>query len=285
MRQVFGLSEDKESITLKRFHGNFEHASHVEMQNEVYGIFLDIETTGMSLQKDKIINLGYILFSFEKSCGLKIKIHKEFNQLQDPKMSLSPKIISLTGFKDEDLVGKSIDWTEVQRDFEKSSLIIAHNASFDRGFVDQCLPLSKDKIWACSMSQIDWREKGHGSSAIEYLAKDHGYFFDGHTALVDAKASLHLLTLQDPDTQKNYLHELLQNARIKMKWVYAAGADFSVKDELKERGYSWERHEKVWRKKVPETSQEEEEFILSHPLAGNAKIKVIPLHDNFKKMT
>ena len=282
MRQVYGLSEDQNVITLQRFSGHININTSLDCEKDVRGIFLDVETTGTIASRDKIINLGYILFTFEKSTGRIIRLEKEFNQLEDPKEKLSPIITKLTGYKDEDLVGKAIDWIEVEEDFKSADIIIAHNAQFDRGFLDKYLPISRDKIWACSMSQINWREKGHGSCALEFLAKDHGFFFDGHTALIDAKASFYLLTLINPETKKDYFSELLEQARIPMKWVYAFGSDFSIKDELRDRGYRWERSEKVWRKKVPLNSNEEEEFILNHPLAGSSKIKHIPLKENFK---
>lgn len=282
MRQVFGMSEDGKSIILKRFEGSLQFESSLTQQTEAYALFVDVETTGINTQADKIIDLGYVLFSYEKATGKVTSIVKEFSQLQDPEEPLSDTVKKITGYSDEDLRGKKIDWKEVEADIAKAQVIIAHNAWFDRGFLDRYLPSSREKVWACSMSQIDWKDKGHGSRSVEFLAKDHGFFFDGHTALMDVKACLQLLAMSDPDTRSPYLLELLNNARVKKKWVFANGAGFDLKDELKKRGYKWEPKKKVWKKCVPLENMEEEEFLGQHPLGGEASSEPISFHDLFK---
>ncbi|NRA46351.1 MAG: DNA polymerase III subunit epsilon [Oligoflexales bacterium] len=282
MRQVFGMSEDGNSIILNRFIGELEFSYPGEPKAQATGLFLDVETTGVATQKDKIIDLGYILFSYEKVTGRITGIVKEFSQLQDPGEPLSTIVKQITGYSDADLKGKEINWDEVAADFDKANVIIAHNARFDRGFLDRYLPISSKKVWTCSMAQIDWKEKGHGSRSVEFLAKDHGFFFDGHTALMDVKACVKLLGTEDPESGYPYLLELLGNARIQKKWVYANGAGYDLKDELKQRGYMWERQKKVWKKCVPAESMEEEEFLAQHPLGGEASSEPILLHDLFK---
>ncbi|MFK7827439.1 MAG: 3'-5' exonuclease [Oligoflexales bacterium] len=282
MRQVFGMSEDGNTIVLERFDGKLKFASVDTPHTQALGLYLDVETTGIIVQTDKIIDLGYVLFSYEKTTGRITGIVKEFSQLQDPEEALSPIVKKITGYSDSDLKGKKINWTEVAADFEKANVVIAHNARFDRAFIDRYLPASRQKVWTCSMSQIDWKNKGHGSRSLEYLAKDHGFFFNGHTALMDAKASLKLLKMHDPDKDVPYLHELLGNARIQKKWVFANGASFDLKDELKQRGYMWERQKRVWKKCVPLESMEEEEFLAQHSLGGQTSSEPISLHDLFK---
>jgi DNA polymerase-3 subunit epsilon len=132
------------------------------------------------------------------------------------------------------------------------------------------------------VDQIDWRGKGHGTKSLEYLCKDHGFFFKGHTALADVEAALNLVSQIDPDTGKPYLDELLKNARTLCKWVIAKNSRYEIKDELKNRGYRWDAKQKVWKIKVPLESREEEEFLSDHPLGGNPVTKEIPLEDNFK---
>ncbi|MFK7827834.1 MAG: hypothetical protein AB8G05_27045, partial [Oligoflexales bacterium] len=85
-----------------------------------------------------------------------------------------------------------------------------------------------------------------------------------------------------PDKDTPYFLELLSNARIQKKWVFANGADFDLKDELKQRGYLWERQKRVWKKCVPLESMEEEEFLAQHSLGGKASSEPILLHDLFK---
>ena len=44
--------------------------------------------------------------------------------------------------------------------FSISQLCVAHNASFDRAFLDRYLDGSKTKVWACSINDINWIERG-----------------------------------------------------------------------------------------------------------------------------
>jgi len=281
MRQVIGLSEDGNEITLKKFSGNFDFPPS-ETLNLVTAIFLDIETTGFDPLNDKIIDLGYIVFQFDKESRNITEIKKRFSQLEDPKRSLSEEIQRLTGYDDDALKGKEINWEEVAADFGEASVIIAHNALFDRAFLDSSLPISADKIWACSYSQIEWKQKGHPSNALECLAMNHGFFYDAHTALPDASACLNLISIIDPDTQNSYLSELLSNAAIKKKRVIAQGATFDFKDELRKRGYRWNNDERNWSILVPADSFEEERFIEDNPNAGTPIVIEIALKDNFK---
>lgn len=293
MRQVFGMAADGQSIMLNRFNADSffqeleakrDSAKNEQSQQAVStAILLDVETTGTNKQKDKIIDLGYLVFSYAKQTGELLAIQKEFSQLEDPEEELSEEIIKLTGYTNADLAGKSIDWQEVRQDFENAQVIVAHNAYFDRAFLDRYLDLSKDKIWTCSMSQIPWRQKGHGSRSLEFLLKDHGLFFDGHTALADVKATLRLLSFTDPETHYSYFKELLDEARIPMKWVFAKNASFDFKDQLKDRGYMWDATLRSWKKKCPQDTDSEETFISNNsPAAGHAVVEAIKFSDHFK---
>jgi DNA polymerase III subunit epsilon len=46
-------------------------------------------------------------------------------------------------------------------------LVIAHNADFDRRFLERRVPAFATKHWACSRSDIDWKAEGIRSSALE----------------------------------------------------------------------------------------------------------------------
>ncbi|WP_247512603.1 hypothetical protein [Bradyrhizobium sp. 157] len=44
-------------------------------------------------------------------------------------------------------------------------VIIAHNAAFDRTFMERYCPSFEHQAWACSVSEIEWRimaSKAHG---------------------------------------------------------------------------------------------------------------------------
>ena len=202
------------------------------------GIFLDVETTGLNYEKDKIIEIALVPFEFAKD-GRIFNIKDDYSCLNDPGIPLSPKIVSLTGLTDEKLIGKSFDISLINNIVESVDLVIAHNASFDRKFVEKIFPVFKTKAWACSANQISWENENIASKKLEYLAYKFGFYFDGHRATIDCYASLHLLSKRLPISGDLALNALLKSARAKSFRIWAIGSVFEKKNVLKNRGYRW----------------------------------------------
>lgn len=110
-------------------------------------VVLDVETTGFSPHKgDRIIEIGIIeLVNYQPT-------QNEFQQFFDPGQRLSSRITQLTGIRDRDLAGKPKfgDPTVVRQlvDFIGRSDIVAHNASFDRSFLNAELARVRAKEFA-----------------------------------------------------------------------------------------------------------------------------------------
>ena len=227
---------------------------------KITGIFLDVETTGLSHENDRIIEIALVPFEFSKD-GRIFNLLEAYSGLEDPETPLSQKIISLTGLTDEMLAGKSFDDEAIKSIVESSNLIIAHNANFDRKFVERRFSIFNGKSWACSASQVAWEDEGLASVKLEYLAYKFGYFFEGHRAQVDCYASLHLLSMTLPKSGDLVLKSLLNNARLKSYRIWALGSPFDSKDLLKNRGYRWPgdngKH-RSWYIDVDEESKEQE---------------------------
>ena len=215
---------------------DFYHAGTGE--DRLQGVFLDVETTGLSYEVDKIIEIALVPFEFGKD-GRIFKLHDSYSGLEDPKSPLSQKIISLTGLTNKILDGKFFDENIIEKIVKPSKLIIAHNANFDRKFVERRFPFFAEKAWGCSASQVPWEEEGFASVKLEYLAYKFGFFFEGHRAEIDCYASLHLLSMTLPNSGELVLNVLLKNAREKSFRIWALNSPFEVKDLLKNRGYRW----------------------------------------------
>jgi DNA polymerase-3 subunit epsilon len=172
---------------------------------------------------------------------------------------------------------------------DAASLIIAHNAAFDRGFVDLRVPVSRSKVWACSFRQIDWRAMGYTSQKLEYLAILHGFFMDAHRALADADALAYLLSLAAEASGKPYMLELIENARKTQLHVVAANSPFESKDALRRRGYAWDPAAKAWHKYLYEDDWDAEKVWLESGAVYNGPFKgrchALALTDNFKQGT
>jgi DNA polymerase-3 subunit epsilon len=122
---------------------------------------------------------------------------------------------------------------------QPANLVIAHNAAFDRPFLERRFPVFVDKPWACSKGQVPWAEEGLGSVKLDYLLSQFGFFYDGHRATSDCRAVLYLLSLKLPRSGQAIFPLLLGNARQRVIRIWAHEAPFECKDLLKQRGYCW----------------------------------------------
>lgn len=202
------------------------------------GLYVDVETTGLDPEKDEIIELAMTPFAYG-SDGRITEVGTSFEGLQQPADSIPAHITAITGIDDAMVAGRSIDPDEVARFAGQADLIIAHNAAFDRRFLERFCPVFVTKPWACSMTQIDWGDEGHEGVKLAYLAMGAGFFYDGHRAVHDCAAGIALLASKLPRSGERALARLLERARAPTWRIWAEGAPFDLKDALKARGYRW----------------------------------------------
>ncbi len=140
---------------------------------------MDVETTGTNPDRDKIIELGICLFEYDRENGRIYRVLGSWEWLEDPGVSIPPEITNITGITDEMVAGHRIDERAVNDLLGRVVLVIAHNADFDRRFLEKRLPNFAQKHWACSRVDIDWKAEGIRSSALEFVAYSLGFFHDG----------------------------------------------------------------------------------------------------------
>ncbi|HMU63007.1 MAG TPA: 3'-5' exonuclease, partial [Gemmatimonadales bacterium] len=203
------------------------------------GVVVDVETTGLDVVRDKIIEFCGVPFEFEKESGRILGVGEAVTFLEDPGRAIPAEVTRLTGITDEMVAGKQIDEAAVGAVLADVGLVIAHNAGFDRPFVDRRLPAFKGKAWACSQREVPWKAFGASSGALEFLMmKRCGLFFDGHRADADCHAVLRLL--QEPfDDGTLPMQTLLESARTPSFRIWALNAPFDKKEVLKQRRYRW----------------------------------------------
>lgn len=202
------------------------------------GLVVDTETTGLD-DGAKIVELGAVAFEFCPGNGRIFRILNANSWFEDPGEPLTPEITALTGITDEMVAGQRIDDTAFEAMLASASVVIAHNAAFDRPKVERRFPTAAQKHWACTGTEIGWRAEGIGSAKLEFIAYRLGYFFDGHRASTDCLALLHAMAQVLPISGVPALAALLDRARQPTMRVWALQSPFDVKDTLKARGYSW----------------------------------------------
>lgn len=241
---------------------------------------LDTESTGTNPGKDKIIELGIVFVEVCPQTGQAFRVINEFNELEDPGMPIPEESTRVHHITDEMVAGKRIDDAEVESLISSVSLVIAHNASFDRVFVEDRFPIFATKAWACSFRQIPWSEEGISSGKLEFLAYNCGFHYTGHRASTDCQALLEVLQRPLPASGTLALQALLQNARLAEILISALGSPFDSKDTLKERSYRWNPDKKVWAKGVPQELLDDEVAWLSQSVYAGKGFRL-----EFEKMT
>lgn len=246
--------------------------------------FLDLETTGLNKNEDKIVEIGIKLAAIDKKTNKLVGILDSYQNFQDPHQSIDPNVTKISGITNEMVEGKQIDWDIVESIFNNSEIIVAHNASFDRAFMDRYFSLSKDKIWACSVNDIDWASRGFSNKSQEMLCIWHGFYFESHRAMSDVDALIHLLT--HPTYNENApIKELIENAHKPIYKVYAVNAAFEKKDVLKANKYYWNNVQKYWWKNIDFKNIVDEKNWLSQNVydgSFNGTIIEVPIKEKYK---
>jgi DNA polymerase-3 subunit epsilon len=209
-------------------------------------LVLDTETTGLNPARDKVVELALLRVTVDLRSGQPVGAVRVYDGLEDPGIPMPEEIIAITGITDDMLRGQRLDEAEVQRLLDGVDLVLAHNAGFDRPFVESRLPQFAALNWACSFADIDWKQEGRGSAKLTALAYDLGLFYDAHRAEMDCHALLAVLMASLKTTQASGLSRLIESALNPTFRLQATNAPFDAKDLLKARGYRWDGAQKVW---------------------------------------
>jgi len=244
--QVYGLSEDGQTITLRRFNGGVTCAGWAGQNEETKTLLVvDVETTGLDAQNDRLIEFAAAQLNYLPD-GTIVEHVKTKSWLQDPDIPIPKVVTDLTGIADEDVAGKHIP-VEATWMLAGADMIVSHNAAFDWKFVWRQWPDAVSrKLWACSLQQIDWRGLGFPAARQEILTRYHGFFYDAHRAEIDVEALVELLQMRPHATAPTYLGQLIDFSKKRRFHIRALGTPFAAKDQLKERGYRWDSERRHW---------------------------------------
>ena len=285
MSFIKSVIQENENVTISKFNGkNIEVTGKNSDEYNSRICFLDLETTGLNKQQDQIIEIALKIVSANKNSGEIVEITNVYESFNDPGIPISYEASLVNGITNDMVAGKTIDWDNVGLLFESSDLIVAHNASFDRAFMDKSLPLSQEKLWACSVNDIDWLNRGFTSSKQELLCIWQGFYYDSHRAMNDVDDLIHLITSDFYNGNKPIL-ELMENAANPYYKISALNSPFESKDQLKARNYYWNNTKRYWWKNVDHEEIDPErkwltENIYNGQFAG--RIEELPIIEKYK---
>lgn len=155
-----------------------------KMMKNVDWIFLDLETTGLDPQNDKIIEIAAVTRFADGR-------REEYQQLINPGITVPSAITRLTGIEDSMLV-EAPSFKEIASKLEEMLLgkvIVAHNASFDLGFLEAAFGKSLDNKVIDTVELARIVSFNQASYNLRYLC--HCFSLEGepsHRALDDTIA-------------------------------------------------------------------------------------------------
>lgn len=230
---------------------------------------LDVETTGLDIEEDDIIELAVRRFRYDPD-GVIVEIGRSWCWREDPGVPLSEDVVRITGITNQDLVGRRIDTRVATEIILSADLVIAHNAAFDRPMIERRLTSLPTMQWACSCVEIDWVAAGFEGRSLGWLCAQAGWFYDAHRAEGDVDAVVQLLRHERPDG-RTLMSELDESASSESWLIEAAGAAYSTKEVLRRRGYRWNPSRQVWWREVFDQNRLLEEAWLAREIYAGGK--------------
>lgn len=214
----------------------------------MYLLGLDVETTGLDAETDRIIELGAVLWDWEK--GQPVQLLSEL-VLEAPDIALDGQIEDLTGITTGMLqtfaqAPDDILFSRMAAMLERADYLVAHNAKFDRGFLQAFyrrwgreLP---ETPWLCTVEDVEYPPAVKNRNLI-YLAGAHGFANPfSHRAVTDVLTMFKVMAHYD-------LGQTIENA-LSPKLELVALVSYDNRNLAKEQGFRWDGAAKKWKKKV-----------------------------------
>ena len=224
-------------------------------------ILVDVETTGLNPETDKIIELGAVAYDPEKK-----KILGTFSHLCNPgkDYKISQEIEEITGISQFEIetIGVSEDrllsnfeeWFDIWAGDEINQIFFAaHNAPFDKGFLLALKNAStfgfNDYRWIDTREDLPFPKSVTSRKLIHLVPEICGFVNPfSHRALFDAISTAKLLGAFDWEIVKTRINQ--------EKWRVTALVTYHEREAAKEAGFRWTG--KAWEKDLYECDLQEE---------------------------
>ena len=103
-------------------------------------------STGLNPRQDEIIEIGMVPFTYRID-GLLLGTLPAFSRLRETSISVPSLVQNLTGLTPERLAGQTVSADDVAAFAPDASLVLAHNAAFDRPFLERFCPAFVSRPW------------------------------------------------------------------------------------------------------------------------------------------
>lgn len=216
---------------------------------------IDFETTGLDSDRDRVIEIGAVLWETDRKCPLQV-MNCLIKHTPNENVALSKEIRDLTHIHPSDIETCGIAPTQAFESLlkliEPVEYIVAHNGTlFDSLFFTAELKRLNladkfKKPWIDTRTDVPYPANTvkRGQEAIEELHGIKNPF--PHRAVFDALGMLQILSHYN-------MEDIIALSKIPMV-VVKAMVSFDEKEKAKERGYYWEPKTKSWLKAIKENT-------------------------------
>jgi len=184
-------------------------------------LLFDFETTGLSAERDQIIEIGAILL--EKTESGQYQVVDELSTLVLADRPLPPKIIEITHITDEMLLRDGITQEEAFHRFfkmyQEDTLLVAYNIQFDLSFLIHFFRKYWDARYQFKNDILDvmavYKDRHRYPHRLDQAVETYGVEVPNtHRALDDIKATLEALKKmgQELDNLSKYVNVIGYNA-------------------------------------------------------------------------
>jgi len=241
---------------------------------------LDVETTGFDPKQDRVIELAAKIYNTEEMFFPLAEVSTLVFSEQHPK--LTEEIVDITGINEAMLNSEfSRHPNDVFKELadkireHKVQAMLAHNAPFDKGFVDMELAIINEILglpWMCTWKDIQHPAK-FKCKKLSHLALDYGIAIDPkelHRATADVDLMIDMVKAAGVDFEYLFQRSQVPDVTIRacIPSPFGPGGDGGVgKDKAASLGFRWQGDRKIWTKTVKEDQLDIEKERLGYNVA------------------
>lgn len=224
----------------------------------MYLFGIDVETTGLDPYKNRVIEIGAVLWDTELS--LPVMLYSELVR-EEENLIIPEEITELTGITQGMLASFGLEpqqglFAKLNWMMEQADYYVAHNAAFDRGFMNAFYSrwglAMPEKPWICTVNDVAY-PKRFRSRALVALAGEHGFANPfAHRAVTDVLTMFRVLSHYD-------INEVVK-ASVAVKLEVTALVSFDDRQKAKDLGFKWNNEHKKWKKIMRQDQFDPKEF-------------------------